>query len=183
MNHTLSVYCGSQERREPGLMEIIEQDFTQFLLLNKDSIDKILYGSWPWVMELVRQVAEGVWIIIEPHTTSFYYDEMDRSNINTVVHDDEEARTNHFILESDFFIALPWSIWTMGEVINTSQKLKEVWNNSRPILIPSYNTRLYEMYTEDHRLGSLQKGDADMVQLVDTLDEVDLDSPPKAWNL
>ncbi len=81
---------------------------------------------------------------------------------------------NTFIEQSDFFIAFPWASWTLLEVLDTSQALKEDNKGFGSIIIPSYNTRV-----KDYILGSkadwfLQEEDMKRYRIVDRISEIEL---------
>lgn len=141
----IAIFAWSQEISNTHLNESIKEELRKFLIDNKNKIEKIIYWwSTHWVMWIVFQVCQEVGITIEWYSIERYrkYDEWNWVNI--LFFKDDEERIWKFTENWDMFLALPWWLWTIKEILSAKDYILES-KSQKHIYVSSLFTTFYTL--------------------------------------
>ena len=158
---TLAIFAWSKDISDNESVELHEQ-LVSFFWSIKDKVDKLIYWWWDTgVMWIVYSSALEVWIPINWYSLEKYRKNDEWKDIDMEFYKNAEKRLEGFYKNWDLFLALPWWLWTIEEILRINTLIKEN-NELKKIFIPIFFESFYT--------------------LIETLENEDMVSDEDKWN-
>lgn len=165
MKKTLAVFAWSNELSEE-LKKETDIFLVQFLKEYKNKVEKVLFGGGAyWVMWQLKDKCQELWIDIIGYSLERYR-KKDSWNWN-IWFDTDNERVRSFYEDWDSFLALPWGLWTIREVLDINTRIKDCKTDKR-IYIPKEFQAFFDLVKNLELSWMLAQEDLNNIKIMDS---------------
>lgn len=161
------IFAGSQSITDTQREALVTEQLEAFLMANKESINCVLFWGWNyWVMKIVFDLCNKVWITIQWYSLNRYRKE--NNPVPTTYFEKNSQRIEAFWEHGDVFLTLPWSNGTALETFMILEVLLDL-GKVAPVYISLLYKSLFDFIDAQIKEGSMHP---DYIQRFKTVEDI-----------
>lgn len=152
----IAVFWGSKSLKNDEKMSKIWQKLEK--MLKKLNINEVIYGWWDsWVMWLILEKSKEnlipiKWIYVE-------LEEVSNKIEDKIIFKTDDERIKYFFSEADAFLALPWWLWTIREILSINELIKRNKSSKQIYVLSEFDaySDLMKKLSKEDMIADLDK--------------------------